>query len=79
MTTNREPTPAPPRNAWQRAFAFLSIHPFLALFCVLGPAMVVILLIAMQSVALEPSQRLAMVLATLGLGAACAWIISIDE
>lgn len=56
--------------------AFLEAHPTLSTFLFLAPGMVAILLWSMQSVPLEPQQRLAMVLATVALAGACAWIIS---
>ncbi|MSQ23001.1 MAG: hypothetical protein EXR58_00345 [Chloroflexi bacterium] len=77
MSIDRDPAASPPETPGRRMWGFWAVHPALALFAVLGPAMVAILLLAMQSVAMEPSQRLAMALATLGLAAACAWIISL--
>jgi hypothetical protein len=51
-------------------------HPTLALFLLLAPALAAVLLVFLRDVALEPSQRLWMLAATVGLAALSAWIVS---
>ena len=78
MVTDRDSNSIPPSSLWGRVRFFLESHPTLATFFLMAPAMVAILLLSIQSVALEPTQRLAMVFATIGLAAAASWIISIE-
>ena len=54
---------------------FLDRHPRLAMWAALAAAMVVVLLWAAKDVALLPTQRLALVVATVLLAGACVWII----
>jgi hypothetical protein len=51
-------------------------HPLLVAFVVLAIGMVAMLLYASRDVDLLPTQRLALVAATIGLAGACVWIIS---
>lgn len=51
-------------------------HPLLISWLVLAIAMVAMLLYAARDVDLLATQRLALVLATVGLAGACVWIIS---
>lgn len=53
-------------------------HPTLAVFSALAPALVAVLLVFLRDVALEPSQRLWMVAATVGLAALSAWTVTAD-
>ncbi|MBC7223003.1 MAG: hypothetical protein H5T59_01790 [Anaerolineae bacterium] len=54
---------------------FYQAHPRLAEWLILGVAMVAIVLWASRGVDLLPTQRLALVAATLGLAGLCVWII----
>jgi hypothetical protein len=51
-------------------------HPLIVAFVVLSIGMVAMLLYASRDVDLLPTQRLALVIATIGLAGACVWIIS---
>lgn len=53
-------------------------HPMLVAWAVLAIGMVAILLYTSKDVGLQPSQTLAMVLATIALAGACVWIITWD-
>lgn len=59
-----------------RLGAFFRQHPRLASWLVLSLGMVVMLLIAARDKGLAPVQLVWMLLATVGLAGACAWIIS---
>lgn len=59
----------------ERLRNFYRAHPRLAEWLVLGAAMVAIVLWASRGVDLLPTQRLALVAATLGLAGLCVWII----
>ncbi len=50
-------------------------HPFVVSWAALSVLMVGVLLVAARDVPLQPSQLLSMVVATVLLAAACAWII----
>ena len=54
----------------------LKSHPRLSSFAALALAMVAILLVAARDVALEPGQRLTLVVSTVLLAAASVWIIN---
>ena len=51
-------------------------HPLIVAFVVLAIGMVAMLLYASRDVDLLATQRLALVVATVGLAGACVWIIS---
>jgi protein-S-isoprenylcysteine O-methyltransferase Ste14 len=53
-------------------------HPMLVAWLVLAIGMVAMLLYTARDVDLLASQRLAMVLATVGLAGACVWILTWD-
>ncbi len=54
-------------------------HPMWAAWVALSIGMVAILLYTAKDVDLLPTQRLALVLATIGLAGACVWILSWDS
>ncbi|MCL4535320.1 MAG: hypothetical protein M1370_09215 [Bacteroidetes bacterium] len=54
-------------------------HPMLTAWVALSIGMVAILLYTAKDVELLPTQRLALVLATIGLAGACVWILSWDS
>lgn len=54
---------------------FLRAHPRLAQWALLAMAMVLVVLWASRDVDLLPTQRLALVAATVGLAGLCVWII----
>ncbi|MGQ9457959.1 MAG: hypothetical protein ACUVXH_05055 [Anaerolineae bacterium] len=54
---------------------FLRDHPRLAQWALLAVAMVLVVLWASRDVDLLPTQRLAIVAATVGLAGLCVWII----
>jgi len=58
--------------------AFVSRHPALASWAGMAVAMVAILLLSTRGAALTPLQRLWLVIATIGLAGACAWIIHLE-
>jgi hypothetical protein len=58
---------------------FLSSHPRIAMWIVLAVGMVIILLWAARDVDLLLRQRLALVVATIGLAGLCVWIIGWEE
>lgn len=58
---------------------FYEARPVLSTFLLLAPIMVVILLLSIQTAVMEPHQRLVMVLATIGLAGACAWITNFRD
>jgi magnesium transporter len=51
-------------------------HPMIIAWAVLAVAMVAMLLYSARDVDLLASQRLALVLATVGLAGACVWILT---
>ncbi len=53
----------------------LKAHPRLVSWAALAVGMVIILLLAVQGVALEPLQLLTLVIATIILAGLCVWII----
>ncbi len=55
---------------------WVSQHPMLLAWVVLAVGMVAMLLYAARDVDLLPTQRLALVLATIGLAGACTWILT---
>lgn len=55
---------------------WLSRHPMLVAWAVLAVGMVAMLLYAARDVDLLPTQRLALVVATVGLAGACVWILT---
>jgi len=55
---------------------WVSQHPMLLAWVVLAVGMVAMLLYAARDVDLLPTQRLALVLATVGLAGACVWILT---
>jgi nicotinamide riboside transporter PnuC len=57
----------------------LKAHPRLVSWVVLAIGMVVILLLAVQGVALEPLQLLVLVITTIILAGLCVWIIGWEE
>jgi len=58
---------------------FIGRHPHLTSWIGLAVGMVIILLWSAQDVALLPSQRLWLVLATIGLAGLCIWILRWEE
>jgi hypothetical protein len=54
-------------------------HPMWTAWVALSIGMVAILLYTAKDVELLPTQRLALVLATIGLAGACVWILSWDS
>jgi hypothetical protein len=58
---------------------FLSDHPRIAMWVILAVGMVIILLWTSRDVELLTRQRLALVLATVGLAGLCVWIIGWEE
>lgn len=76
MAPDREPPPPAVPSQWRRCIDYLRARPVFGMFAFMAPAMVAILLVSIQNVPLEPTQRLAMVVATVGLAAACAWTIA---
>lgn len=67
--------PPPPPAGWRGQ---LERHPLLVAWLALAVGMVAILLYTSRDVGLQPSQTLAMVVATIALAGACVWIISWD-
>lgn len=59
----------------ERLKEFLQAHPRLAQWALLAVAMVLVVLWASRNVDLLPTQRLAIVAATMGLAGLCVWII----
>jgi len=59
--------------------AFFSKHPRIGMWIVLAVGMVIILLWASKDVELLVRQRLALVVATIGLAGLCVWIIGWEE
>ncbi|MGC8838032.1 MAG: hypothetical protein ACP5UM_06400 [Anaerolineae bacterium] len=59
----------------ERLREFLRSHPRLAQWALLAAAMVLVVLWASWGVQLTPTQRLAIVAATVGLAGLCVWII----
>jgi hypothetical protein len=57
----------------------LKAHPRLVSWVVLAIGMVIILLLAVQGVALEPLQLLVLVITTIILAGLCVWIIGWEE
>ncbi|MBU0493024.1 MAG: hypothetical protein KKA73_14290 [Chloroflexi bacterium] len=57
----------------------LKAHPRLVSWVVLAVGMVVILLFAVQGVALEPVQLLVLVVTTIILAGLCVWIIGWED
>ena len=53
-------------------------HPVLASWALMAVAMVAILLLATRGAALTGAQRAWLVVATVGLAGACAWIIGLE-
>jgi hypothetical protein len=66
---------APPRPGWR---GWIDRHPLILAWIALAIGMVAILLYTSRDVGLQPSQTLAMVVATIALAGACVWIISWD-
>lgn len=66
---------APPRAGWR---GWVDRHPLILAWIALAIGMVAILLYTSRDVGLQPSQTLAMVVATIALAGACVWIISWD-
>lgn len=60
------------RDLWYR-------HPYLVSWAILAAGMVAILLVAARDVPLLLSQRLWLVIATVGLAGLCVWIISWED
>jgi hypothetical protein len=60
----------------QQIRSFYERHPFLVNWILLSIGMVAILLYSARNVDLQPTQLLAMVVATVGVAALCVWIIS---
>ncbi|HEY8477926.1 MAG TPA: hypothetical protein VIN09_13765 [Chloroflexota bacterium] len=60
----------------QQLRSFYERHPFLVNWILLSIGMVAILLYSARNVDLQPTQLLAMVVATVGVAALCVWIIS---
>lgn len=60
------------RDLWEQ-------HPYLVSWAILAVGMVAILLVASRDVALELSQRLWLVVATIGLAGLCVWILSWED
>jgi hypothetical protein len=60
------------RDLWER-------HPYLISWIALAIGMVAILLWTSRDVALLPSQRFWLVLATIGLAGLCVWILSWED
>lgn len=58
---------------------FMARHPQLVNWVALAIGMVLILLWAARDVELLPSQRLAMVVATIGLAGVCVWILGWED
>lgn len=58
---------------------FLSSHPRIAMWIALAIGMVAILLWASKDVELLLRQRLALIIATVGLAGLCVWIIGWEE
>ena len=58
---------------------FIDHHPHLTNWIGLALGMVIILLLAAKDVSLLPSQRLWMVIATIGLAGLCVWILHWEE
>ncbi len=54
-------------------------HPMWTAWVALSIGMVAILLYTAKDVEMLPTQRLALVLATIGLAGACVWILSWDS
>mgnify|MGYP007030118236 CR=1 FL=1 len=73
LESRRYPTP---EAALASIKQFLVRHPLIVAFVVLAIGMVAMLLYASRDVDLLPTQRLALVIATVGLAGACVWIIS---
>lgn len=59
----------------ERLKEFWRAHPRLAQWALLAAAMVLVVLWASSGVDLSPTQRLAIVAATVGLAGLCVWII----
>lgn len=59
----------------ERLKEFLRAHPRLAQWALLAAAMALVVLWASSGVDLSPTQRLAIVAATVGLAGLCVWII----
>lgn len=55
---------------------FATRHPMILAWVVLAICMVAMLLFASRDVDLLPTQRLALVVATIGLAGACVWILT---
>ena len=55
---------------------FMRTHPRLTAFFGLAVAMVAALLLASRDVALEPGQRITLVVSTVVLAGLCVWIIN---
>src|SRR5947209_4110728 len=72
-------SPDSPPSLFARLRVFYEEHPVLGNFLLLAPPMVVILLLSIQSAIMEPSQRAAMVVATIGLAGVCAWIVGVVD
>jgi hypothetical protein len=73
LESRRYPTP---EAALAGIRQWLVKHPLIVAFVVLAVGMVAMLLYASRDVDLLPTQRLALVVATVGLAGACVWIIS---
>ncbi|MCL5961369.1 MAG: hypothetical protein M1358_19010 [Chloroflexi bacterium] len=65
--------------AMDRVIDLVKHHPMLVAWVALSIGMVAILLYTAKDVELLPTQRLALVLATIGLAGACVWILSWDS
>jgi hypothetical protein len=74
-----QPPPEPPATGtWGRARQLADRHPMILAWIALSIGMVAILLYTSRDVGLQPSQQLAMVIATIALAGACVWIITWD-
>lgn len=58
---------------------FVSQHPRLVAWVALAVGMVAVLLFSARDVSLELGQRIALVVATIGLAGLCVWIIGWEE
>ena len=87
-STQSTPKPAPtadadnpsaeapaPQRGWR---GWIDRHPMILAWIALSIGMVAILLYTSRDVGLQPSQTLAMVVATIALAGACVWIITWD-
>jgi len=67
--------PAAPATGWR---GFVGRHPQITAWVALAVIMVALVLWSARDVMLLPTQRLSIVLATVGLAGLCVWIIGWD-